>query len=31
MLDDVRHELLPIDSENPGQPTEYEDPPMPEV
>jgi hypothetical protein len=31
MLDDVRHELLPVDSENPGQPTDYEDPPTPEV
>jgi hypothetical protein len=31
MLDDVRHELLPVDSENLGQPTDYEDPPMPEV
>jgi hypothetical protein len=31
MLDDVRHELLPVDSENPGQPSDYEDPPTPEV
>ncbi|KAL5647825.1 hypothetical protein ACJX0J_042180, partial [Zea mays] len=31
MLDDVRHELLTVDSENPGQPTEYEDPATPEV
>jgi hypothetical protein len=31
MLDDVRHELLTIDSENPGQPTDYEDPTTPEV
>jgi hypothetical protein len=31
MLNDVRHEILPVDSENPGQPTDYEDPPMPEV
>jgi hypothetical protein len=31
MLDDVRHELLPIDLENPGQPINYEDPPMTEV
>jgi hypothetical protein len=31
MLDDVRHELLLVDSENPGQPTNYEDRPMPEV
>jgi hypothetical protein len=28
MFDDVRHELLLVDSENPGQPTDYEDPPM---
>jgi hypothetical protein len=27
MLDDVRHELLPVDSENPPQPLDYEDPP----
>jgi hypothetical protein len=31
MLDDVRHELLPVDSKNHGQPTDYEDPPTPEV
>jgi hypothetical protein len=31
MLDDVRHELLTVDSENPGQPTDYEDPATPEV
>jgi hypothetical protein len=31
MLDDVRHELLPINSENPRQPPDYEDPPMFEV
>jgi hypothetical protein len=31
MLDDVRHELLPVDLENPGQPFDYEDPPTPEV
>jgi hypothetical protein len=31
MLDDVCHELLPVDSENPDQPTDYEDPPTPEV
>jgi hypothetical protein len=31
MLDDVRHELLPVDSENPGQPYDYEDPSTPEV
>jgi hypothetical protein len=31
MLEDVHHELLPVDSENPGQPTDYEDPPTPEV
>jgi hypothetical protein len=31
MLDDVRHELLPVDSENPYQPTDYEDPATPEV
>jgi hypothetical protein len=31
MLDDVRHELLPVDSENPGQPINYEDPPTPVV
>jgi hypothetical protein len=31
MLDDVRHDLLPIDSENPREPSDYEDPPMPEV
>jgi hypothetical protein len=31
MLDDVRHEILTIDSENPGQPTNYEDPATPEV
>ena len=31
MLDDVRHELLTVDSENPGQPTDYEDLATPEV
>jgi hypothetical protein len=33
MLDDVRHELLPVDSENPPQPPlpDFEDPPTPEV
>ena len=31
MLDDVRHEFLTVDSENPGQPTEFEDPATPEV
>jgi hypothetical protein len=31
MLDDVRHEILTVDSENPGQPTDYEDPATPEV
>jgi hypothetical protein len=31
MLEDVRHELLNIDSENPGQSTDYEDPATPEV
>ena len=31
MLDDVCHELLPVDSKNHGQPTDYEDPPTPEV
>jgi hypothetical protein len=31
MLDDVRHELLPIDSKNHPQPPDYEDPPTPEV
>ena len=31
MLDDVRHELLPVDSKNPVQPTEYEDLATPEV
>jgi hypothetical protein len=31
MLEDVRHELLPVDSENSDQPTDYEDPPTPEV
>jgi hypothetical protein len=31
MLDDVRHELLLVDSENPCQPPDYEDPPSPEV
>jgi hypothetical protein len=25
MFDDVRHELLTVDSENSGQPTDYED------
>jgi hypothetical protein len=27
----IRHELLPVDSENPDQPIDYEDPPTPEV
>jgi hypothetical protein len=31
MLDDERHELLPVDSENPLQPPDYEDRSMPEV
>jgi hypothetical protein len=31
MLDNVRHELLTVDSENLGQPTDYEDPATPEV
>jgi hypothetical protein len=31
MLDDVLHELLPVDPENPGQPSDYEDPPTLEV
>jgi hypothetical protein len=31
MLDGVRHELLPVDSENPHQPPHYEDSPKPEV
>jgi hypothetical protein len=31
MLDDVRHEHLPVDSENPDQPSDYEDPPTPMV
>jgi hypothetical protein len=31
MLDDVRHELLPVDSENPRQPFDYEGPRTPEV
>jgi hypothetical protein len=31
MLDDVRHELLLVDSEKPRQPTNYEDPPTLEV
>jgi hypothetical protein len=31
ILDDVRHELLTVDSENPGQPTDYEDPATPKV
>jgi hypothetical protein len=31
MLDDVRHELLLVDSENPRQPPDYEDSPTPEV
>jgi hypothetical protein len=30
MLDDVRHEILTVDSENPDQPTDYEDPTTPE-
>jgi hypothetical protein len=31
MLDDVRHELLPVNSENPYQPPDYENPPSLEV
>jgi hypothetical protein len=31
MFDDVQHELLPDDSENPPQPLDSEDPPMLEV
>jgi hypothetical protein len=31
MLDDVWHELLPVDFGNPPQPTDSEDPPTPEV
>jgi hypothetical protein len=31
MLDDVRQELLPVNSENPGQPSDYEDSPTLEV
>jgi hypothetical protein len=31
MIYDVHHELLPVDSENPDQPSYYEDPPTPEV
>jgi hypothetical protein len=31
MLDDVRHKLLSVDSENPGQPSDYEDPPTLEI
>jgi hypothetical protein len=31
VLDDVCHELVPMDFENPCQPPDYEDPPMPEV
>jgi hypothetical protein len=31
MIDDVWHELLPVNSKNPGQPSYYEDPPTPEV
>jgi hypothetical protein len=31
MLGDVRHEILTVDSENSGQPTDYEDPATPEV
>jgi hypothetical protein len=31
MFDDVRHELIPVDSENPRPPTDYENPPTPEV
>jgi hypothetical protein len=31
MLDDVRHEILTVDSENPGQPTDYEDSATPKV
>jgi hypothetical protein len=27
----VPDKLLPIDSENPGQPTDYEDPPTPKI
>jgi hypothetical protein len=30
-LDDVRHDLLPVDFENPPQPPDYENPPTPEV
>jgi hypothetical protein len=31
MLEDVCHELLPVDLENLHRPTDYEDPPTPEV
>jgi hypothetical protein len=31
MFDDLRHELLLVDSENPCQPSDYEDPPTPKV
>jgi hypothetical protein len=31
MLDDVRHESLTVDSENPSQPTDYEDLAIPKV
>jgi predicted DNA binding CopG/RHH family protein len=31
MLDDVRHELLPVDLENLHRPTNYENPPTTEV
>jgi hypothetical protein len=31
MLDDVRHELLPVDCKNPRQPPDSEDPPTPKV
>jgi hypothetical protein len=31
MLDNVRHELLPVNFENPRQPSDYEDPPTLEV
>jgi hypothetical protein len=31
MLDDVCHELIPVDLENPCQPSDYEDPPTREV
>jgi hypothetical protein len=31
MFDYVHHELLPVDSENPRQPSDYEDPSTPKV